>query len=266
MRQHLLTLLLCLATAAWALPGSAQEDKDWRVTVNFPMAWLPDVSGKIYADGDRTDVDVSISDILDNLDAGFIGELYFQKGPWGLGWRSMFLGTKSDFKTEAVTGLPGPLPPIIGQHRIKVENELFTSDLIASYQFTDWFGAYTGVRRTGNKTRGEIRPLEPGLIEIEGRRTVIDEELFDWVVGIDLIHRFNQHWWASAQMDLGIDGDNDENQQINAFVSYDFNQRHSLWFGYRYLKIVDRFTDDVGARVKTEFTQQGPTIGWAWSF
>ena len=159
-----------------------------------------------------------IEQAFEHLDAGFIGELYFQKGPWGLGWRSMFLGTKSDFKTEAVTGLPGPLPPIIGQHRIKVENELFTSDLVASYQFTDWFGAYTGVRRTGNKTRVEIRPLEPGLIEIEGRRTVIDEELFDWVVGIDLIHRFNQHWWASAQMDLGIDGEYRGNVTFGRFI------------------------------------------------
>ena len=62
-----------------------------------------------------------------------------------------------------------------------------------------------------------------------------------------------------------IDGDNDGNNFVNAFMSYSFNHRHSLWFGYRYLSVVKK-TRENGGRVKTDFTQQGPTLGWTFSF
>jgi hypothetical protein len=238
---------------------------EWEVTVNFPMAWLPDISGEIRAGGDKTQIDIPISDILDHLDAGFIGELYVARGPWGLGWRSMYLNTASSAKTEAITGLPGR-PPIVGRHRIEVENELFTSDLVGSYAFNEQLALYAGVRRTGNKTRLKVRPLEPGLVEIERRITIVDEELYDWVLGATLQHEFARRWAAVLQGDVGVACDNDRNQLLNAFLSYDFSSGHSLWFGYRYLQIRNSFRDGSGGRVKTDFTQQGPTLGWAWRF
>jgi hypothetical protein len=38
------------------------------------------------------------------------------------------------------------------------------------------------------------------------------------------------------------------------------------WFGYRYLRIMDSNRGDDGARIRNDFTQQGPTLGWAWRF
>lgn len=67
------------------------------------------------------------------------------------------------------------------------------------------------------------------------------------------------------QIDSGIDGDNDSNNQVNGFLSYSFNHRHNLWFGYRYLKIGNSVREE-GSRVKSELTQQGPTLGWAFTF
>jgi hypothetical protein len=241
------------------------ETPDWEVVINFPMAWLPDISGEISVAGDSTDVEIPIGDLLDHAEAGFIGEIYVQRGRWGLAWRSMLLQTESSSRTEPVTGLPGR-PPIIGQHRIRVENELYTSDLLGSFALSDRFALYTGIRRTGNKTRVKIRPLEPGLVEIDRRVTVLDARLEDWVVGGSLHYPFASNWAVEVQGDIGVAGDNDRNQQLNAFLSYAFNQRHGIWFGYRYLRIMDSNRGDEGERIRNDFTQQGPTLGWAWSF
>lgn len=262
MRHWPLCLTICLLLAPTS--ATASDGDKWQFTLNFPMAWLPDISGHIDTDGDRTDIDIPISDILDNLSAGYIGEFWARRGPWRLGWRTMYLGVETEQTTETVTGIPGR-PPIIGKHKLKVENDLFTSDLIASYELNEHFDVYTGIRRTGNKTKFRISALEEGLVELNGRYTIIDEELYDWVLGATLKHSFNNRWRGELQMDYGIDGDNDEIQFVNGFLAYDFNERHSLWFGYRYL-LIGNDVKEKGSREKSEFTQQGPTIGWAFSF
>ncbi len=256
--------LLLLGCLLFSLPATAKDPREWEFVINFPMAWLPDISGDITTDGDRTSVEIPIEDILENLDAGFIGELYVNRGNWGLSWRSMYLRTESKSQTRALTGLPGR-PPIIGQHKLKVENELFTSDLILSYRPYQHFGVYTGVRRTGNKTKFKIRPAEDGLINIRFSETVVDEELYDWIAGVELAYGFSDRWLGVIQADTGLSGDNDTNRQVNAFFSYSFNDRHAAWFGYRYLLIGDKTRED-GSRTESEFVQQGPTIGWAFTF
>ena len=93
----------------------------------------------------------------------------------------------------------------------------------------------------------------------------IDEDLYDWVLGIGLQHQFNDRWLGALQMDMGLDGDNETNNFVNAFLSYEFSHGHALWFGYRYLKIGNDEREN-GSRTKSEFVQKGPTLGWAWNF
>ena len=256
--------LLALSALA-PLPTRAElpADDEWRFIINFPMIWAPDISGKITADGVRSEVEISFSDILDQLDFGFIGELWVHRGPWGVGWRSMYLGTETQQVTEA-TGIPGR-PPIIGKHELTLSGALFTSDLILDYKFNEIFGLYTGVRLTGTQIDYRIKPLEPGLIEIDRKLEIADEKLYDWVVGVDLGYDFTEKWRGNLQMDTLINGDNSGNNFVNAFMSYSFNERHSLWFGYRYLSVVKKTRQD-GGRLKTDFTQQGPTLGWTFTF
>ena len=255
-----------LILAGLLLPRAALPDEDssdWRLVVNFPMVWLPDINGEIDVDGERIDVDIPISDILDNLDAGFIGELYLERGNWGVELRSMYLATESSSTTNRV-GLPGR-PPLIGQHRVTVEGKLFTSDLVGSYRFHDRARLLLGVRRTGTDIDVLARPLEEGLVPIEGKVSIADEELFDWIAGLEYRHPVSDRWSVVVQLDTAFTGDNDTNRQFNGFFSYQWTERHGIWFGYRVLEIKDSIRTD-GSRVKTSFTQKGPTLGWAFSF
>ena len=255
---------LILLLALLAGPALPEEQVDqWRVVVNFPMVWLPDIKGEVDIDGERTDIDIPISDILDNLDAGFIGELYLARGDWGVELRSMYLATESSSTTNSV-GLPGR-PPLIGKHRVTVEGKLFTSDLVGSYRFHERARLLLGVRRTGTEIDLRVKPLEEGLIPIEGKVSIADEELFDWIVGVEYRHPISHRWGAVVQVDTAFTGDNDTNRQFNGFFSYQLNERHGIWLGYRYLEIEDSIRSD-GSRIKTSFRQQGPTLGWALSF
>ncbi|MEM1114730.1 MAG: hypothetical protein AAGI11_22645 [Pseudomonadota bacterium] len=259
--------MLYSALGAILLPATAQAaaigNDDWRVIVNFPMIWAPDIEGEVTVDGISNGIEIGFSDILENLEFGFIGELWLKKGRWGLGWRSMLLETESKLRTDA-TGLPGR-PPVIGAHELKIDASLFTSDIVIDYHFNQWLGLYGGLRRSGTEISYRIRPLEDGLVNVKRRGTIADEVLFDWVAGIDLGYNFDDRWRAEVQADTLITGDNDSNRLINAHLSYNFNERHSLWFGYRYLNMVQKTRQD-GSRLKTDFTQHGPTLGWSFTF
>ena len=52
-------------------PATAAVE-DWRFTVNFPMAWVPDISGELDVNGVKNEIDISFSDILEDLNAGYL--------------------------------------------------------------------------------------------------------------------------------------------------------------------------------------------------
>ena len=87
----------------------------------------------------------------------------------------------------------------------------------------------------------------------------------DWIAGVDLGFRLSENWSTTIQADTAFAGDNDTDWQINAFFSYRLSELNNVWLGYRYLEIGNTEKNE-GQRVKTSFTQQGPTLGWAFTF
>ena len=53
----------------------------------------------------------------------------------------------------------------MGRHRLEVENDLFTSDLVGSYRLDEHIEVYTGVRKAGNKFRDEGSRVETEFIQ-----------------------------------------------------------------------------------------------------
>jgi hypothetical protein len=80
-------------------------------------------------------------------------------------------------------------------------------------------------------------------------------------VGLKYAHWFNQDWGLSLTVDTSIAGDNDVNRGLNLAGMYRLSNLNNIWFGYRYLNI----QNDSGT-TQIDVTQQGPMIGWAFSF
>ncbi|AQA18444.1 hypothetical protein BST95_09550 [Halioglobus japonicus] len=205
-------LLVLMSPGSWGEEGGFADE--WKLIINFPMLWLPDIEGEIDVDGELINVDTPISDTLHNLDFGFIGEIYARHGPWMLGLRVMHLDTSSGSRIGPVGLLPG-LPPLVGEYDVTVESSLFTSDVIGGYTLNDYIALYTGVRRSGLNMRVRTRANEEGsgIVELPGRVTITDEALYDWIGGVALTAPLGDSgkWRAVLEADTLIDGDNDTN-------------------------------------------------------
>ena len=126
MRHLIAVILLALLTpAAVADSGNPlpADDDQWRFTVAFPMIWAPDINGRIRG-GENIDFNISFSQILENLDAGLMGELYANRGRFGVAFRFSYLNTLME---ESSSGN-------VLDTMVKTQLDMGLSDLSASWK------------------------------------------------------------------------------------------------------------------------------------
>jgi hypothetical protein len=240
------------------------HDNGWEFTLLFPMVWAPDISGEIDVDGQVIEVDTPFSDILDSLSFGYMAEFYARKNRWVYGLKLNYLETEEESITEGFD-FPGSGIPIAPSHSIVSERVLGFTDLVVGYQLTDSTRLYTGVRGLFTKIDLKIKPLGQGIIAIDKKINLADETLYDWLLGGDYTYRINPRWSLILGGDVAIAGDNDKGLMGNVVLTYRISQLNNIWMGYRYMRFKDIMTAD-GVVIKTDFTQQGPMIGWAFTF
>jgi hypothetical protein len=69
------------------------------------------LDGTVGVHGTTADIDASFSDILEDLDAGFMGLFTAQKGPWSFGLEVVYMKLESE-ASGGVTGPGGVAPPL----------------------------------------------------------------------------------------------------------------------------------------------------------
>ena len=217
------------------------------------MLWAPDIDGRIRG-GEPVDFRISFSDILDRLSFGLMFELYANRGPYGLAFRSMYMQVEDEssrsglLDTTVETGL-----------------DMGVNDLLASFRVHDKVRLVTGVRHVFARLELDILTERNGVVIRDERVTVTDDNQFDYLVGINFNHWINDRWGLMLNSDLAIAGDNDRNFSTEFRALYHVNDLHNFWFGYRYLQIGNDTKED-GTTYNIDMIQSGPTIGWAFTF
>ena len=217
------------------------------------MLWAPDIDGRIRG-GEPVDFSISFSDILDRLSFGLMFELYANRGPYGLAFRSMYMQVEDEssrsglLDTTVETGL-----------------DMGVNDLLASFRVHDKVRLVTGVRHVFARLELDILTERNGVVIRDERVTVTDDNQFDYLVGINFNHWINDRWGLMLNSDLAIAGDNDRNFSTEFRALYHVNDLHNFWFGYRYLQIGNDTKED-GTTYNIDMIQSGPTIGWAFTF
>jgi hypothetical protein len=233
-------------------PLPARED-EWRFTVAFPMLWAPDIDGTIRG-GEPVDFRITFDDILDKLSFGLMFELYANRGPYGIAFRTSYMRVEDE---KSRSGLIDT--------RIETGLDMGVSDLLASFRVHDKVRLVTGVRHIGAKLVLDVFS-QIGSQEIFNERiTVADENEVDLLLGIHFNHWFNDRWGVMLNADAGIAGDSDRNQSIEFRALYRLGKLNNFWFGYRFLNIGNDSFED-GIAYKVDMTQTGPTLGWAFTF
>lgn len=251
----LLTSLISSATVADSFGANkiSKSDDEWQFLLVFPMIWTPSISGTVGDTDGRTNIDIPFSNIVSNLNFGIMGDFYAQKNRWLFGFRTNYLHIKSD--TSATYTPKLPIFPEINAN-VDVDATMSLNDFFGGYEVTNGLVLLTGVRHTYSSFNVGININGSPITPIESK-----EHQFDWLVGLKYAHYFNQNWGLSLTVDTNIAGDNDVNRGLNLAGIYRLSELNNIWFGYRYLNLKNE-----SGPTTVDVTQQGPMVGWAFSF
>jgi hypothetical protein len=217
------------------------------------MIWTPDINGKIRG-GERIDFTIKFEDILDSLSFGLMFELYANKGPYGLAFRTNFM------QVEAENSRSGLLDT-----RVQTNLDMGINDLLASFRVHDKVRLVTGVRHVFAKLDVDIYSTLGNTEILNESINVTDDNMFDLLLGINFNHWITDKWGLMLNADLGVAGDNDRNYGAEFRALYRISDLNNFWFGYRYLDIGnDSTVGDI--TYKVDMIQQGLTLGWAFTF
>ena len=102
-RNSLIPALCASLLSLVAAPLQAETDNDWQFAAKAYL-WFADIGGTT---GSGDSVEVSFSDIFDNLETGFMGAFEARKGKWLVLTDLIYLDVGASDKT---TVSDGPLP------------------------------------------------------------------------------------------------------------------------------------------------------------
>jgi len=91
------TVVIFTCSSAYGLNELNDTDK-WNVEFT-PYFWAAELKGDATLRGRTGPVDVSFSDLLDNLDIAFMGRLEAWKGEWGLFLDGLYMDLGAEFST-----------------------------------------------------------------------------------------------------------------------------------------------------------------------
>ena len=230
-----------------AIPQSGTSDK-WQFQFT-PYLFMASVKGEVGARGLTADVDAGFTDIVDELNFGFMSAFEARKNRFVLLTDLLYLNlsdsrdtggplfssVKEDFKAFI-------LDPEVG-YRV-VDSEKGSLDLLGGFRY--WY------------LRNEL-DFRAGILP--ARNAVQSKNWVDAVGGLRGRARLSDRWFLTGKTDFG-GGGSDFTYQLFGAAGVTVGKRGSLVFGYRYLK-VDYDSDD-GFRFDASL--KGPIIGFGLRF
>jgi len=251
-----LFVLLVTPVISWASTGSPLENEEdqWRFTIAFPMLWAPNINGEIKGEN-QFDFEVGFDDIFEDLQFGLMGELYANRGRFGVAFKFNYLNA-SDGSSNSGT--------LLNTH-VKTDVTMGVNDLLASWEVHEKVQLFAGVRHVHAKIDVTLDAGFGGDPLINRKITVSDDNQFDYLVGFNFDHWFTPRWGALLSADVAVAGDNDRDYSTDVRALYRISDLHNVWFGYRYLNIGTDITQN-GITTKVDMSQGGPMLGWAFTF
>lgn len=185
-------VFILIAFILFGLAQAAEPDeyKGWKFTI-VPYIWMTSLHGEIGAKGHTADVDVSFSDIWDNLDLAFMSDFEVHKDRFGFIVNPLYCKLQDSSSTE-----------ILDQ---KVSADVTMNMFILEFGVDYIFGPFPLSGTSGKKMPSVVvRPL------IGGRYTYLDNDIdskgltsrsfedskswIDPVIGVQTQWNFTERW------------------------------------------------------------------------
>ena len=238
-----LSRLTTLSAAALLAPLAASAQSDWRYRATV-YGWTAGLDLAAGTSRGTVEGDLSIGDLLENLNFAFMATAEARYGPWGI------IG---DF-VYADIELDNAVPPNSGGYTgAVVDSDLTVGSIYGTYRVheTSQLSVDLGVGLRWMDVSVSTT-LTPGPVN-----AVNADDWTDVVAAIRLRSDFNDRWYGVAFADVGggLDGDS-SSWQVMAAVGYKFSPMWSAELGYRYLSISNTINGN-----DLDLDMSGPLIG-----
>lgn len=229
-----LMLLASMISISTTAAADASSDT-WTYSANIYL-WGAGIDATTQTGGD---IDISFSDILDNLDMAFMGGFAARKGKWSLFADAIYMDiSASDGDSETIPILGGAIN-ITRTVDADVKMESWITTLGAGYNVVDnekaTLDLIGGARYLWLDTEIKLNLKRDGVLLETSRQIKASESdsVWDGVVGIKGRINLNDKWYMPYYADVGTGG-SDLTWQVLAGIGYTFKWGDML-LAYRYL-------------------------------
>lgn len=207
-------LTTCLSSFGQSLmPGALPEDdKNWNFAV-APYLWLSGLDGTIGVANKEANVNQSFSDVLSNLDSGFMiyGEARYKR-----------YGFAVDLLTISMSQ-EGQVPNIPVSVRVESGVTFLETSFFYALVHTEKWSTdiHAGIRSwwVNNRLEADV-PLDDGNLALES-----DTSWVDPIIGAKAVFLPHEKWPVNARLDFGGFG-----------IGSDFSYNFMIGGGYRFAK------------------------------
>ena len=251
-----LSMTVALLVSMMATTASAEEP--WTEFRFYLFA--TEISGDVQIADVSADVDVPFSDILENLDIGFMGMVEHRRGDWSFLVDLAYLKLKDENSSTSGLGI-----------EIDLEAELVQTVIegFAGYRFHQdanegsdlGIDVMLGARHTTLDIGLDLERSIPGASASTSRDR--EEDWLDAVIGIRFENDYRNGWGSSVWLDVG-DGSDSSSYQGLATASY-FSNGWRFYGGWRILHL-EYDTGSGASKFGVDLDYNGPMGGVAYRF
>jgi hypothetical protein len=250
---------LCLSlllTPSAARAADRGDDGQWRTATSL-YAWAAGVEGETR---DDQDIDLSFSDLAENLDLALMGTVEARRDRWSLLADFVYVELSETNRNRFEVPITPGLPPSVDV-KTKVELEQFVSTVAGGYNLAD------GERGTHDLVAGArylsldtTITLDANAEELSRSRELSGSQSgWDGIVGLRGRFNLSDKWFLPYFLDVGA-GNSDLTWQAFAGVGYEF-RRIDVVAAYRHMAW--EFDDD---SLLNEFALSGAVLGARFRF
>ena len=247
--KFILYLTISALSAAGAAHAQSASDWEWQAT---PYAWMSGLKGDVgtVAGLPPTEVDMSFSDVLDDLDFAGMFLASARNGPW------VFYLDTTYVKTSTTEPLGGILFDSIGIRSETTTFALAAGRTVASSP-KGHLDAYVGARGWWLTNSFKLNGVNGGSTSETEKASWVDP-----LIGVAGRYQANDRWTLFGALETGGFGAGaDSEWSVLAGATYAVSDRFGVSMGWRHME-VDYDKDGVLFDVK----QSGPVLGATFRF
>jgi len=255
--QHIKMTALSMAVLGLGTSqvGHAVESDAWQYEVT-PYIMTAGLEGAVGVRGVTSDLDMSISDVLDDLEMGFMGLLSARKGPWMYSLEGVYFKL-GDEPSKSVTG---PFGRVTVNGALDLTTKMYVYQGSIGYRVLDDTTSVDligGLRYTKLDVDMTVAlTTTPGIVFPGGARSAKGSESWtDAVVGALVQHPVSDSVALVGYADVG-GGGSDLTYQVIAGANWEFSKGYTAKAGYR---LLDWDYEEDGT--VWDMTASGPYLG-----